>query len=161
MGDFGFGNSKFEYGSNESKTDISGGSLEFEYGHYIIPYLALGAEINWASQVAKQGSSKDKSSSILFTPMLTGNLPVENCWNNLFLQTGYGFGQEKTVSGFGTNKENITTFCVNLGFNDFFGKHISFTPKIGYEWETFKDPDTDIKEKWSGIEFSAGVSLHF
>jgi hypothetical protein len=93
--------------------------------------------------------------------MITANLPADNCWNNLFLQVGYGFGSQKNSSGPSDNKYSLSNYCVNLGFNDFFGRHIAFTPKIGYEWETSKNEDTDIKNKWSGLEFGLGASLRF
>ena len=70
-------------------------------------------------------------------------------------------GDEKNSSGSNDLKYNISNYCFNLGFNDFFGKHIAFTPKIGYEWETFKNTETDVKTKHSGFEFSLGGSLHF
>jgi hypothetical protein len=160
-GDFGFGKSKLEYGNNNFEDDISGGALNFEYGYYFIPNLAIGAGINWNSQTTKSGNTKYTSSKFVFMPMITANLPSEKCWNNLFLQGGYGFGFEKSSSGSGDQKTNITNYCFNLGYNDFFSKHLAFTPKIGYEWESFKNTMTDVKTKFSGFEFGLGGTLHF
>jgi hypothetical protein len=161
MGDFGFGKTKYKVGNNSTKNDLSGGSLNLEYGYYIIPNLAVGAGLSWDYQKQESTGSDYKSSSLLFTPMITANLPSDNCWNNLFLQGGYGFGSEKNTVGSNDTKYNLTNYCVYLGFNDFFGKHITFTPKIGYEWETSKEENTDLKNKWSGLEFSLGGTLRF
>jgi hypothetical protein len=160
-GDFGFGKSKFEYGNTSFEDDISSGALNFEYGYYFIPNLAIGAGVNLNSQSTKSGSTKYTSSQFVFMPMVTANLPVDNCLNNLFLQGGYGFGSEKNSSGSGDQKTNITNYCFNLGYNDYFSKHIALTPKIGYEWEIFKNTSTNIKTKFSGLEFGLGCSMHF
>jgi len=161
MGDIGFGKSKYKMGSNSVENDLSGGLFNLEYGYYVIPNLALGAGLSWDYQKQESGSTDYKSSSLLFRPMITANLPVDNCWNNLFLQGGYGFGVEKNTSGSNDQKSNLTNYGVYLGFNDFFGKHIAFTPKIGYEWATSKEDNTDIKEKSSGFEFGLGATLRF
>lgn len=161
MGDFGFGKTKYDYGSVNTEDDISGGLFNLEYGYYFIPNLAIGAGINWNSETTKSGSTKYTSSQFTFMPMITANLPSDDCWNNLFLQGGYGFGFEKNSSGSNDIKYSITNYCINLGFNDFFGRHLAFTPKIGYDWETIKNKDTDIKTKYSGLEFGLGGTLHF
>lgn len=161
MGDFGFGKAKTKAGNNSAENDFSGGNFNLEYGYYIIPNLALGAGLSWDYQKSESGSSDYKTSNLAFTPMITANLPVDNCWNNLFLQAGYGFGVEKITFGSNDQKYNLTNYGVYLGFNDFFGKHIAFTPKIGYEWATSKEGDTDIKNKWSGLEFGLGATLRF
>lgn len=161
MGDFGFGNSKYIYNGNENKTDLCSDWLDLEYGYYFIPNLAIGAGMRWNSQTQKTGGSKYTNSELLFTPMLTANLPAKNSWNNLFVQGGYGFGYEKSSSGSGNQKNNLSNYCLNLGFNDFFGKHLAFTPKIGYDWQSSKNTTTNVKTQWSGPEFSMGVSLHF
>jgi hypothetical protein len=93
--------------------------------------------------------------------MITINAPSKNCLRNLFLEGGYGFGTEKFTSGSTTNKDKLTSFCVNLGYNDFFSNHLSFTPKIGYEWRTFKDDNTNIKTKEHGLEIGLGVGIHW
>lgn len=161
MGDFGFGKSKYEFGNVNSDDDVSGGLFNLEYSYYFIPNLAIGAGVNWDGQTTKSGGTKYTSSQLVLMPMLTANLPSDDCWNNLFLQGGYGFGYEKTTSGSNDLKYNISNYCFNLGFNDFIGKHIAFTPKIGYDWEAFKNTKTDVKTKYSGFEFSLGGSLHF
>jgi hypothetical protein len=159
MGNFGFGKSKYNYNNSSYNTDISGGMLNFEYGYYFIPNIAIGAGVSWDDQTQKT-VTKYTTSDLLFTPMLTLNLPAKNCANNLFLRGGYGFGFEK-VAASTEQKTNLTKYGFNLGFNDFFGKHIALTPKIGYGWERFKNTTTNAKVKWSGLEFSLGSSLHF
>ena len=92
MGDFGFGKSKYDFGNVNTDDDVSGGLFNLEYGYYFIPNLAIGAGVNWNSQTTKSGNTKYTSSELVFMPMITANLPTDNCWNNLFLQGGYGFG---------------------------------------------------------------------
>lgn len=161
MGEFGFGTSKYDYNGTTSTTDLSGGQLELEYGYYLLNYIAIGAEFNWVSQTSKVTGTKYTNSALIFTPMVTLNMPVQNCWSNLFLQGGYGFGQDKSTSNSSSSKENLSAYGFGLGYNDFFGKHIAFTPKIGYFWETIKDPSTNTEEKWKSFEWSMGVTLHF
>lgn len=160
-GNIDFGKSKFDYNNFNSENDIFDGSLSLEYGYYFIPNLAIGAGIDWSSQTNGSGNSKTTNSLFRLMPMITGNLPTDDCWNNLFLQAGYGFGFEKSSSGTNDQKTNITNYGVYVGFNDYFGKHLAFTPKIGYDWETFKNPTTDVKSKFSGFELGLGCSLHF
>jgi len=93
--------------------------------------------------------------------MFTLNEQGKDCFENLYLQAGYGFGFDKDKIGSTEYKYNTTNLSINLGFNHFFGKHIAFTPKIGYESETFKNTDTDVKNKQSGIGFGLGCSLHW
>jgi hypothetical protein len=159
MGDYGFGNTKSEPGNSES--DISGGSFNLEYGHYIARDIALGAGLSWNGSSEKDNYSKTTSSSLSFMPMITLNAPTKNCFENFYLQAGYAFGFDKDKTGSTEYKYNTTNLCINLGFNHFFGKHIAFTPKIGYESETFKDTNTNAKNKQSGIEFGIGGSLHW
>jgi len=55
--------------------------------------------------------------------VLTVQLPVENCWNHLFFQAGYGFGSGKIKAdppaGFTEEKYDLTAFRAGLGFNEF------------------------------------------
>jgi hypothetical protein len=161
MGDFGFGKAKTEYNNSTSESDISGGSFNLEYGYYLSRDIAIGAGFSWNGSTQKTGSSKYSNSALSFMPMITLNAPAKSCLENLFLQGGYGFGMEKSTSGSSEDKYNTTNLCINLGFNDFIGKHIAFTPKIGYEWESFKNTDTNLKSKQSGLEFGLGGSLHW
>jgi hypothetical protein len=161
MADYGFGKSKFESGNLSQETDISGGSFNLEYGYYVTRDIALGAGLSWNGSTDDDGNNKTTDSELSFMPMITLNAPTKNCFENFYLQAGYGFGFEKTKQGSNEDKYNTSNLCINIGFNHFFGKHIAFTPKIGYEWETFKNTDTNIKNKQSGIEFGLGCSLHW
>jgi hypothetical protein len=86
MGDYGFGNTKSEPGNSES--DISGGSFNLEYGHYIARDIALGAGLSWNGSSEKDNYSKTTSSSLSFMPMITLNAPTKNCFENFYLQAG-------------------------------------------------------------------------
>jgi Outer membrane protein beta-barrel domain/TonB-dependent Receptor Plug Domain len=158
-GDYGFGSTKSEPGNNE--TDISGGSFNLEYGYYITRDIALGAGLSWSGSTEKDDFGKTTSSALSLMPMITLNAPTKDCFENFFLQAGYGFGFDKTKIGSTEYKYNTSNLCINLGFNHFFGKYLAFTPKIGHEWETFKNTDTNAKNKQSGFEFGFGCSLHF
>jgi hypothetical protein len=161
MGDFGFGNSKTTFNNATDKSTFSGGSLNFEYGYYFTKDIAIGAGLDWFSSTDKSGGTKYTNSGITFMPTITLNAPSDNCWENLFLKGGYGFGMEKSKSGSSEDKYNTTALRINLGYNDMFGKHIAFTPTIGYEFQTFKDTSTDIKDKQSGLAIGMGCSLHW
>jgi Outer membrane protein beta-barrel domain len=159
MGDFGFGNTKSEPGNNE--TDVSGGSFNLEYGYYISRDIALGAGLSWDGSSEKDDFGKTTNSALSFMPMITLNAPTKDCFENFFLQGGYGFGFDKTKIGSTEYKYNTTNLCINIGFNHFLGKYLAFTPKIGYESETFKNTDTNAKNRQSGFEFGFGGSLRF
>ena len=159
MGDYGFGGTKSEPGDYE--TDISGGSFNFEYGYYVTKGIALGAGLDWRGIAEKDDYGKTTNSALSFRPMITLNAPTKDCLENLFLQVGYGFGYDKTKTGSSETKYNTSDLHINLGFNHYFGKYLAFTPKLGAQWETFKNTDTDQKSKQSGFEFGLGCSLHF
>jgi hypothetical protein len=159
MGEFGFGNTKFESGSFTDETDISGGSFNLEYGYYISKDIALGAGISWSSETEKDDAGKVSESAFSFMPMITLNAPAKNCLENLFLQGGYGFGSEKTEIGSTEYKYSTSNLNLSLGFNHFFGKHIALTPKIGYLGQTFKNKDTDVKDRQSGFQVGIGARL--
>jgi hypothetical protein len=161
MGDYGFGKSKFESGSFSDETDISGGSFNLEYGYFVSRDIALGAGFSWNGSSEDDGSGKTTESDFSFMPMITLHAPTKDCFENFFLQGGYGFGSEKIKTGTSEIKYNTTNLCINLGFNHFFGRHIAFTPRIGYEWETFKNTTTNIKDKQSGFEFGFGGTLYW
>ena len=93
--------------------------------------------------------------------MITLNAPSKDCLENLFLQAGYGFGVHKYESGSSENKFNTTRLSINLGYNLFFGKHLAFTPKIGYESEKSKHTEINTTSKQSGFEAGFGCSLHW
>ena len=158
-GEYGFGKSEPDPG--DPKIDISGGSFNLEYGYYITRDIALGAGLKWDGSTEGDGTDKTTNSSLSFMPMITLNAPTKDCFENFFLQGGYGFGFDKTKFGSSEVKYNTTNLCINLGFNHFFGRHIAVTPKLGYESETFKNTDTDVKTKQSGFEFGFGCSLHW
>ncbi len=161
MGHFNFGNSTYTFNNSKSKTDVSDGLLELQYGHYIIPDLAIGAGFSWNTQTNKSGSSKSSHTELLFTPLITANLPIKNCWNNLFVQGGYGFGSEKFSSGSFDQKNNQSQVCVNLGYNFLVTDHLSVTPMAGYDWDKSKNTTTDATTKSSGPDIKLGAALWF
>lgn len=161
MGEFGFGNNKFEYSNISEKTDVSGGSLNFQYGHYISKDIALGAGLSWSGSSEDDGSGKNTSSDFSIMPMITLNAPAKNCFENFFLQGGFGFGFEKFKSGSVETKYNTTDLGINIGFNHFISNHLAVTPKIGFASETFKNTNTDIKDKQSGFSLGIGFGYNF
>ena len=161
MGNYGFGKVKTDFGSFSNETDISGGEFDLEYGYYVTRDIALGAGLSWSNSSEGEGPGKYTESKFSFMPMITLNAPSKDCLENLFLEAGYGFGVEKFESGSSENKFNTTNLSINFGYNLFFGKHLAFTPKIGYESETFKHTENNVKTRQSGFEFGFGCSLHW
>lgn len=161
MGNYGFGKFKTEFGNLSDETDISGGEFNLEYGYYVARDIALGAGLSWSNSSEGEGSDKDTESEFSFMPMITLNAPSKDCLENLFLQGGYGFGVHKFESGSSENKFNTTNLSINLGYNLFFGKYLAFTPKIGYESETSKHTENNVKTKQSGFQVGFGCSLYW
>lgn len=167
-GMFSSGTLKTVYTNNfpDDKETYSRGNLDLYYKYYVVRDLALGASFDFGNSVYKNGSSKQTSSSFSFMPMFELNMPSDNPGlSNLFLTGGYGFGSQKleykTGSNTSTNKYSTTDLCAGVGYNFFFHKGLSFTPIIGYDMLTSKDKTTDIKTKYSGVEFELGVRHFF
>lgn len=166
-GHFGFGTDKTSYdaSSSTSQQNYTNESLKIGYDYYILHNIAIGGslELGGSSQKDKNSGYKTTSGNWMVTPMVTFNLPADNGWNNAFLMAGVGFGSEKTTLHSGntssSDKTNIFNYYALIGYNDFFAKRLAFTPKIGYEWNTFKDVGSGIKEKSNGIEIELGVRL--
>jgi hypothetical protein len=157
-GGFSFGSTKTEYPGNLTQKDhVFNGAFDLYYGYYIVKDIALGAEFSWQSHTEKDGL-KYTSSSFDFMPMVTGNLPMETSLNNLFFQAGYGFGAQKTTYNSTDTKYSLGAFCFKLGYNDFISDRISFTPKVGYEWNSVKQKSTNNKSTYSGLEFEIGAT---
>ena len=164
-GRFGFGTEKTTYSGSTQQENYSSESVKFGYSYYVLRNIAIGGslELGGSSQKDKNSNYKVTGSDWMITPMVTLNLPVDNGWNNSFLQAGVGFGSEKTTVNSGSSsssdKTNIFKYYALVGYNNFFGKRLAFTPRIGYEWNTYKDTDTGIKQKGNGIEIEMGVRL--
>ena len=169
-GSLGWDHWKTTYDANPNTTiesDRSHHEFSVDYNYYFLPNLAIGAEFDLGGQSQKNKGSSDKfeTNNWIFMPKITGNLPVQNGWNNLFLQFGAGFGTQKDVSKIGnsstTLKQNIFEICTGVGYNDFFSNNLSITPIIGYDLTTFKNKDTGIKQKSRGFEFQIGMRTLF
>ena len=100
------------------------------YHYYFIDNIAGGLNIDISStKTDNLGSSPSKDKQWTIQPTVMANVPVDNALHNLFLQAGYGFGN----SNFSGLKKKLTNISVRTGYNFFFGKGLSITPKIGYE----------------------------
>jgi hypothetical protein len=167
-GNFGFGTLKTTYSGSSAGSQQQNYSLEsigLGYDVYILHNIAIGGrvEIGGNSQKDKTTNIKSTTGRWMITPMVEFNLPVNNGWNNTFLKAGVGFGSEKnSTSGSSISsslKYNIFSYYTLIGYNDFIAKRLAFTPKIGYEWNSFKNTTTDIKQKSSGLQLEFGMRL--
>jgi hypothetical protein len=133
----------------------------------LLDNLAIGAGLHLGTRVEdpKNSNNKYTRSSWEIMPMITVNLPMSGGWNNTFLQLGAGFGSAKvkTESGSTTTeqKDKTSSYCLWLGYNDFFAKNLAFTPMVGYQWVTDKDSDSGVKQKHRGFDFEMGVRYFF
>ncbi|MEI9946135.1 MAG: outer membrane beta-barrel protein [Chitinophagaceae bacterium] len=106
-------------------------NLAFGYHYYFMDNLAAG--LNFSVNSRKSGyigapsSPSDKTSTLMITPVITAQAPLEGAGRNLFLQASYGFGVYKAP------KKNLTDLSVKAGYNLFLAKYLTLTPKIGYE----------------------------
>ncbi|MES2850135.1 MAG: outer membrane beta-barrel protein [Bacteroidota bacterium] len=170
--EFGSSTSKYSYmgGSSESKSSYTSTSLSGAYRYYVADNISIGAALNFSSASTKNKTSDNKYSytSYLVGPVAGINLPVSNGWNNLSLEAYYNFGSARSTSTNGSNsstdKQNISSYGFNFCYNDFFGKRIAITPKLGYQWGnvTYKeDGEDDYKENWNGLYFGLGIRKFF
>jgi hypothetical protein len=164
---FGLGTEKSAYDNSSvsQKENYVVEDISVGYGYYVLPYIAIGGVIT-------AGGSSDKNKAADFTtsssvwelsPMLQFNLPVENGWNNTFFRFGMGFGSQKSKIEAGSTSNSTTyhtfTYYGLAGYNDFISKKLALTPRIGYQWETDKDPSSGEKTKSHGLIFNIGISL--
>jgi hypothetical protein len=168
-GQFAFGTLKTTYSGSgsEQQENYSNECLDFCYGNYILPYFAVGAGFRFGGTELKDKESDDKTTTgkWMFSPMVVLNAPVDNGWNNSFLQFKVGFGAETNTSSGGTNssteKNNIFGYSGMFGYNDLVARKVAITAKIGYEWNSFKNTDTDTKQKSNGPAFEMGTKFIF
>lgn len=169
-GMFDISSTKVKYDAlpnNDYQYNNSDGHLKLEYSYYIIDNLAIGADLGFSTQVEKEKDSDFKSTGTGFdiNPIITYNFPIAGLGNNLFIQGYAGVGSDtyKTTYNNNTNtlKYSNSTYGADIGYNSFFSNRLSLTPKVGYEWNTSKNKDTDVKQKQRGIYLAAGVQYHF
>ncbi len=166
-----FGKTEAKYDNNfppPSEQKYSLADLSLSYNYYFIRNLSGGLNVNFSNSVYKNTVSDFRQTNTNFsvTPMLELNMPVENrILNDLFIRGGYSFGTQKSEyrsGGFNnTSKYSMGNFCLGLGYNFFFKKKLSLTPVFEYDWTTYKDKDSDQKEKYTGPNFSIGVRKFF
>lgn len=170
-GRLSFGNIKTDYDNPlipDQKENFSKLHLSAEYMYYMADNFSLGLNAGYRSSVYKQSAFDYKQTNRSFgiMPQFELNMPVNNRGlNNLFIRGGYGFNTQMTET-----KNNINTnttkwtggdLCIGLGYNFFFRKGLSVTPQFEYDWATWKNKDTDQKEKINGPVFSVGIRKFF
>jgi hypothetical protein len=78
---------------------------------------------------------------------------------------GYSFGTQRSEYKSGnftsTQKFSNSNICLGIGHNFFFTKKLALTPMLEYDWTTYKDKDTDDKEKYNGLDFSISIRKYF
>ncbi|HYM93795.1 MAG TPA: outer membrane beta-barrel protein [Chitinophagaceae bacterium] len=168
-GMFDLGSSRLTYdnisGNNESNN--TDGHIKFGYSYYVANNFAIGSRVGFSTQSQKDKNTDNKSTRTRFdfNPTLTFNLPTTGGWNNAFLQTYGGVGSETDKTTTGTNtittKYSTSNYGFGIGYNDFFANRLSFTPIIGYEWNSSKNKDTNVKNKNHGLYLQMGVQMHF
>ncbi|MDP4264253.1 MAG: hypothetical protein Q8941_17115 [Bacteroidota bacterium] len=170
QGAFSFGKTETTYTGTTTSTQKdknTRGNLEFEYVYYLNNFLGIGAGVGLTDMVQKSdaGDFKYTQTGLSFSPKLVIHPFQEKGINNLFLQLEGGFGSQKTeynVSGNSTTtKYSTTDFGAYIGYNNLIAEKLSFTPLIGYDWETNKNKQTDIKEKYDRFYFGVGFKKFF
>lgn len=164
------------FGKTKLTYDITPGSFENKYNnlnfnggfsYYFIDYLAVGGQLGFRNMLEKSEDNDFKYtwSSFSFAPNITANVPVDNCWRNVFLKAGVNFGSDTyKVDAFGntsTDKYSQMGFNAGVGFNHFIEKHTAFSATVGYRSNTTKEKDTDDESKTSGIFVSGGLRFSF
>lgn len=170
MGNFRFGNGENSFTTPippPSEYDFSGGRLGVNYRYYIIDNLALGAKLNYrtSTQENENGGYKTTNSKWSISPRLTYNLPLNNGWNNWFLEAGVGFGSSKNKAEYPntTNESKYNDFNYGFwtGYNFFFTDRLALTPQVGYKSATSKFDGTGNKSKTRSLDLEIGVQYNF
>jgi hypothetical protein len=169
-GSFGFGKTTFDYDnmSNDYEEKFSRGSVRLHYNYYVIDNLSVGAGLRFSRRSNDQVDNDYKTTGTMWSvmPVVEYNLPFKNALNNFFVQAGVGIGSgrvkiEEENEPDDIDKNKLFNVGVGIGYNDFFANRLSFTPYIGYEWNTRKNTDTDVKQKSRGFEFGLGIRTFF
>jgi hypothetical protein len=127
---------QYQNGSSATFAPTKTNSYNFSvgYNYYFINYLAGG--INFivnGSNLKSPGSTDFKRSFVLIQPNIVAHVPVKGPLQNLYLQAGYGFGQDSE----GGLKRSTSQISARLGYNLFVSDNIAITPRIGYQHNKF------------------------
>lgn len=169
-GHLGFGKTTFDYDNmaNDYEEKFSKGSVRLHYSYFIIDNLSVGAGLRAMRRSIDEVDNgyKTTATSLSIMPVVEYNLPFKNAWNNFFVQASAGIGTarvkyEEDGEPDEIDKDGLFNFGVGIGYNDFFANRLAVTPYVGYEWNTRKNKDTDIKQKSRGFEFGIGIRSYF
>jgi Autotransporter beta-domain len=139
-------------GGSETYSD---NNLDISYGYYLFPFIAVGAGVTIGGNTVNApniSGAKTTSESWKLGPVLEFHLPVENAWNNTFLNLNLGLGREHnsetfygepagSKSSYSAYDDNLFSLDAVIGYNMFISKRLALTPKIGYQWastDTYK-----------------------
>lgn len=143
------------------------GHVRLDYNYFIINNLALGA-MGMFQYVKDKSDDFDFEStrrSFSIGPKITGHVPVDNCWRNLFGEVGVAFGSAKDESKSGSfnseQEESLTNLWGGIGYNFVISPNLSFTPIADYVSRKSKDKDTDAESKTTGLNVRFGLRYMF
>lgn len=171
---FKFGGAKTDYdetdGSYSTDYENTFSSYYFDalYYYYLIENLALGFDVGFScsGDKFKDSDEKYKVRRFLLTPGIMYNLPADGCLNNLFVNGGIGFGLEREVDTYddyeSKSGNNILAWNLGVGYNYFFTKYLSLTPRLYYDWQSFKPTDSGDNGSRSTVKYTeSGLIVAF
>jgi hypothetical protein len=144
--------------TNSKSTELSFGP---QVGYFVIDNLAVGAglEISTSKFKSDDGDFESTSTAFVFQPIIRYYLPV-----GVFFQGQFGIGGGKEEDNFNgptdTNKFNITTWGLAVGYAWFLNDYVAVEPQIGYGSIGRKYKDNDVKGIDNGLFISVGIQAY-
>jgi hypothetical protein len=146
--------------------DYFKGSLMLDYNYYVLPHLAVGAEVRLSTgkEENKGQNQAYRQFSYTLMPQITFNAPIDEL-EDFFLTAGVGVGRMKTTNEIGANsfeqKDKLFTLGGGVGYNFFFSNKLSLTPMLRYDCHSRKDDQSGEKVRSRGISGEIGVRSFF
>jgi hypothetical protein len=170
---FGSENTTYSGGSlTSTKINFFDDCFDVCYGHFFIPNLAFGAELNirGTSDNYQGSEQKESTSSWQIGPIVEFHPFEANGLNNFAIKGGIGFGDDKTSETFsGTGSSSSTSsitqsyfgYHFGIAYVDYFAPSIALVPEIGYKGSSYKYTGGDTKETYNGPYVGWGIRYSF
>jgi outer membrane protein len=160
-----FGNTKYEYSSQTSKSKLSSFQFTPEVGFFAGNGFALGISLDYNTETQK--SDQDNSSNkVTSTDYLAGPFIRLYTKGGLFFMGNYSFGKSitkyKYSGGSESDENNVSKWKLGIGYAAFLNDHVALEPSLSYQGFSLKEDenDSDLTYSTGQVVIGLGFSIY-